>query len=355
MLIVGCMRRKLGTLVPLEVEILNDRGVPGGHRSARFPRFRTRQADRRKRAIWQAPRPRNALQGIEPSGGIRNVDVRLGGCRHRAQRWATTPAVVSDHHSRRAGCHLGGDLRHAAPRARRASRSGADMNSQHRPALASRMTQRWVRAYTAHLDPARRDTRRAELASDLWEHEADARRTGLGSLRMNAQMLRRLLAGIPADLSWRRQPSDPTPRARDTGPRGGSNAVVALGLSGPRAPLRHQAHTRTSSTTAVPIVSVNAATTRSGHRVELPRSSPGGRSSVTEDTPTAHWRPTEATRAPVREPPVGRAISDAVMRYLTVRRYPHRSAPRSRRLVARRSGRRAARSVTPIGALRPGA
>ena len=85
------------------------------------------------------------------------------------------------------------------------------MNSQHRPALASRITQRWVRAYTAHLDPARRDTRRAEIASDLWEHEADARRTGLGSLRMNAQMLRRLLAGIPADLSWRRQPSDPTP------------------------------------------------------------------------------------------------------------------------------------------------
>ena len=193
-----------------------------------------------RRAIWQAPRPRNALQGIEPSGGIRNVDVRLGGCRHRAQRWATAPAVVSDHRSRRAGCHLGGDLRRAAPRSRRAARSGADMNGQHRPALAARLTQRWVRAYTAHLDPARRDTRRAELASDLWEHEADARRMGLGSLRMNAQMLRRLLAGIPADLSWRRQPRHTG--ARDTGPRAGSNAVVALGLSGPRAPLRHQAH-----------------------------------------------------------------------------------------------------------------
>ena len=88
------------------------------------------------------------------------------------------------------------------------------MNGQHGPAFASRMTQRWVRAYTAHLDPARRDTRRAELASDLWEHEADARRTGLGSLRMNAQMLRRLLAGIPADLSWRRQPSEPRPVRR---------------------------------------------------------------------------------------------------------------------------------------------
>jgi hypothetical protein len=85
------------------------------------------------------------------------------------------------------------------------------MNGQHRPAFASRLTHRWVRAYTAHLDPARRDTRRAELASDLWEHEADAQRRGLGSLRVNAQMLRRLLAGMPADLSWRRHQGDTAP------------------------------------------------------------------------------------------------------------------------------------------------
>ena len=85
------------------------------------------------------------------------------------------------------------------------------MNVKHRPTLASRLTHRWVRVYTAHLDPARRDTRRAELASDLWEHEAEAKRKGLGSLRVNAQILRRLLAGIPADLSWRRQPPDHAP------------------------------------------------------------------------------------------------------------------------------------------------
>ena len=115
----------------------------------------------------------------------------------------------TDHRSRRAGCHLGSDLRGAQARVRRAARSGADMNGQHRPALAARLTQRWVRAYTAHLDPARRDTRRAELASDLWEHEADAKRRGLGSIRVNAQMVRRLVAGIPADLSWRRQPATP--------------------------------------------------------------------------------------------------------------------------------------------------
>ena len=85
------------------------------------------------------------------------------------------------------------------------------MNARHRPTLAARLTHRWVRVYTVHLDAALRDTRRAELASDVWEHEAEAKRRGLGSLRVNAQILRRLLAGIPADLSWRRQPPDATP------------------------------------------------------------------------------------------------------------------------------------------------
>jgi hypothetical protein len=85
------------------------------------------------------------------------------------------------------------------------------MNSRQRPAPASRLTHCWVRAYTAHLEPTVRDTRRAELASDLWEHEADAQQMGLGSLRVNAQMLRRLLAGIPADLLWRSQQRDATP------------------------------------------------------------------------------------------------------------------------------------------------
>ena len=85
------------------------------------------------------------------------------------------------------------------------------MNAHHRPVLAARLTQRWVRAYTAHLDPDRRDTRRAELASDVWEHAAEARRRGVGSVRLNIQILRRLLAGMPADLSWRREPPAVTP------------------------------------------------------------------------------------------------------------------------------------------------
>jgi hypothetical protein len=92
------------------------------------------------------------------------------------------------------------------------------MNTRHRPTLASRLTRRWVRVYTAHLEPALRDTRRAELASDLWEHEADARRMDIGALRVNAQVLRRLLVGMPADMSWRRQQGDATPALSTTAP-----------------------------------------------------------------------------------------------------------------------------------------
>ena len=84
------------------------------------------------------------------------------------------------------------------------------MNAQHRPSFASGLTHRWVSGYTARLDPARRDARRAELASDLWEHEEEAKRAGLGAFRMNAQILRRMMRGIPADLSWRRLPPDLT-------------------------------------------------------------------------------------------------------------------------------------------------
>ena len=171
------------------------------------------------------------------------------------------------------------------------------MNSQHRPALASRMTQRWVRAYTVHLDPARRDTRRAEIASDLWEHEADARRTGLGSLRMNAQMLRRLLAGIPADLSWRRQPSDPTPLL--------ATPPVLAALPSPRWVCwvrgHHYVTKRTPdkllerpwpSITALDDSGTYRVCERCNHEKRPPRGAPavvaGWSEFVPEDTPTAH-------------------------------------------------------------------
>ena len=55
---------------------------------------------------------------------------------------------------------------------------------------------RWCELYTRGLSPAVAGDRRAELASDLWEHAAhEPRPTGA--------MLSRAIRGVPADLAWR--------------------------------------------------------------------------------------------------------------------------------------------------------
>ena len=108
-----CMRRKLGTLVPLEIEILTIAVSRAATEQPDFHGFELAKLIAEHERSGKLARPRNALQSITPSGEC-NVDVRLAGCRHRARRWATTSTVVSDHRSRRAGCRLGGDLRHAA-------------------------------------------------------------------------------------------------------------------------------------------------------------------------------------------------------------------------------------------------
>ena len=61
---------------------------------------------------------------------------------------------------------------------------------------AAEMILRWCDLYTRGLSPAVAGDRRAELASDLWEHAAvEPRATGA--------MLSRALRGVPADLAWR--------------------------------------------------------------------------------------------------------------------------------------------------------
>lgn len=58
----------------------------------------------------------------------------------------------------------------------------------------------WVDRYTRGLQPETRAERRAEIASDLWEH-----RRGAGeSMATQLAILSRCLRGAPADLSWRR-------------------------------------------------------------------------------------------------------------------------------------------------------
>ena len=70
--------------------------------------------------------------------------------------------------------------------------------------LLDRMTLAWVRTYTRGIPEPVRDERRSELESDLWEHRATARRAGVGATATSLSIAARALAGMPADLAWRR-------------------------------------------------------------------------------------------------------------------------------------------------------
>lgn len=61
--------------------------------------------------------------------------------------------------------------------------------------LATRAVERWVSLYTFALPRAIADERRDEVRSDLWEHQA----SGGGGV----DLVRRAVAGMPADLAWR--------------------------------------------------------------------------------------------------------------------------------------------------------
>jgi hypothetical protein len=70
--------------------------------------------------------------------------------------------------------------------------------------FAHRLCLRWVRWYTHGLPRDAAERRRAEVASDLWEHERDASEAGLSDLAISVEVVGRVLSGMPADLSWRR-------------------------------------------------------------------------------------------------------------------------------------------------------
>ena len=61
----------------------------------------------------------------------------------------------------------------------------------------------WVRLYTAGLDPVDRDERRAEIASDLWEHTRALEAAGDNRIAAGVAIGARWLLGIPDDLVWR--------------------------------------------------------------------------------------------------------------------------------------------------------
>lgn len=61
----------------------------------------------------------------------------------------------------------------------------------------------WTAIYTRGLSPETRETRRLEIESDLWEHQAHAREIDEAAVDTGFHILTRVLLGIPADLSWR--------------------------------------------------------------------------------------------------------------------------------------------------------
>jgi hypothetical protein len=63
----------------------------------------------------------------------------------------------------------------------------------------------WVATYSRHLPAEVADRRRAELASDLWEQRAWGRTVGAPAPAVALSILRRMTAGMPADLRWRQR------------------------------------------------------------------------------------------------------------------------------------------------------
>ena len=70
-------------------------------------------------------------------------------------------------------------------------------------AAPPRVVSWWTAAYTAGLAPSVRNTRRAEIASDVWEHSKDMAADSETLAGRAIGVVSRLVRGIPADLLWR--------------------------------------------------------------------------------------------------------------------------------------------------------
>lgn len=71
------------------------------------------------------------------------------------------------------------------------------------PAGAPRVVSWWTAAYTAGLAPSVRNARRAEIASDVWEHSEDMAADSETLLGRAFGVVSRMVRGVPADLLWR--------------------------------------------------------------------------------------------------------------------------------------------------------
>lgn len=79
--------------------------------------------------------------------------------------------------------------------------------------LAVALCRTWVRLYTLFLHREVRESRRAELESDLWEHRQHALLADSRPIVTTVELLVRLVIGIPDDLLWRFGPAVAASRA----------------------------------------------------------------------------------------------------------------------------------------------
>ena len=74
------------------------------------------------------------------------------------------------------------------------------------------LVRRWVSLYTSGLAAEARDRRRDEVAADLWSQAEESRELARSDGTTAAEMLIRLIAGIPADITWRLEKRGVQPR-----------------------------------------------------------------------------------------------------------------------------------------------
>jgi hypothetical protein len=93
---------------------------------------------------------------------------------------------------------------------------------------------RWVGLYTRGLPADLRDGRRDEVEADLWSHVEDSRLTGRSDRSTAAEILVRLVAGLPADVTWRleKRGHDPLDAAEPRVAIPGSPAIGVLAILG---------------------------------------------------------------------------------------------------------------------------
>jgi hypothetical protein len=73
------------------------------------------------------------------------------------------------------------------------------------PERMAALVARWVRSYTRSLPPSIAQRRIDEIDADLHDHIAHERAHGVGDRRIAAGIAARMVRGLPADASWRRQ------------------------------------------------------------------------------------------------------------------------------------------------------